>query len=369
MKRIRSKGISQIELIVICVCCLIASAMAVSLIHQSRSQSRNATCLRNLRLIALSTHDFSDAHARIPAGVVGSSQLPKRDDWDSRLWQDHQLTSSFGLLMPFMEMPDYKSIDQIAFDYRKDLTHDCDEAGNRLAQWFGEIGGITTGLTSESGSKFQCPEDNDFTSDGVEFVIAMHPVYAMNPIETQDRMWVLTLSDLHKKKPSTIDWGKDKPLTHTNYLACVGAHCGGFRAGRMGKYNGVMSTRGKVSLATIAGQDGTSKTIMFGETIGEFKDSKRTQVSSFLFGAIARGRGLVHWGEEPTELTSVIGSIDQASVYGFGSMHKKSCNFVFCDGAVWSLSREIDIAVFDQLCGRDDGGEPDFERFAKNDEK
>jgi hypothetical protein len=362
MKRIRSKGISQIELIVICVCCLIASALSITIVQQSREKSRMATCQDKLRALVISAHNYHDSHKRIPAGTLGSKDLPRLDEWESGKWKDQQFTSSFGLMMPFMDMLDeYNSFELTAADYRKDLSISVDQRGNRSFQWFGEFDGYPKAYTTEHASNFQCPSDNDFSPEGIEFVIAMHPVYEMDPEEKSDSMWAMTLNELKKLEPSTADWGTKKTFTHTNYLACAGAHSGGNRQGELGRYTGPMTTRDKFTLEVLSNQDGSSRTFMFGETIGEFKDKKRSQITTFLTGGLGRGRGLAAWGEEPTESAPMLGTPERSSVHGFGSTHGTTSNFALCDGATRSISHKVDMKVFYNLCGRNDGNEIDMQ--------
>ena len=366
MHRSKRSGVTLVQIVIVCGCCVILGGIMVVYLGGRSDAARSAHCRMNLRNIAVAAHDYHDAHSRLPYGTLGSDTIPTLAEWDSTGWQKHQMTSGLAAIMPFLDMVQaHEKFDPVAFDYEKDLTEILDYQGKQKYSWFGEINGYAGALKNEQSELFKCPTDNSVPTD-IEFVIAVHPVLPEDPKAETDRMWTMTYGQLCKQKTAAKNWSGALPFTHTNYLGCAGAHAGGVQPlYALQKFNGPMSTGPKVQLEAIAHQDGTSRTVMFGESIGEFKDGKRIQMQTYCLGGLARGRGLVPWGENPTESKPLFGTTDRASVFGFGSMHQGFVNFAFCDAAVYQLSHDIDIKVFDQLCASNDGSNPDMDAIYK----
>ena len=364
MMTFQKRGITRIEFVVVIVCLGISSALSTTLIHQCREDARAETCRERMKEIVVAAHQYADAHSRLPPATLGSSAIPKLSDWDKGQWRDHQFTSSLALTMDIHGMDEeYNAISHFAFDYRRTFNVILDGNGNQAFRWFGELKGFPQALKISRESAFLCPADAAF-DESVEYVIGVHPVLPKLRQKTFDDMWVLTLSELNRREAASVEWNRLKPFSRTSYLACVGAHSGGDQPDpELSPYDGVMSTRDGITLESIAISDGLSRTIMYGESIGEFNQHKRSHVQTFFLGGLARGRGLLKWQERPTPSQPLFGHPIRSSVYGFGSMHVNFVNFAFCDGAVHSINREMDDEVFNQMCGMNDGAFPIFTKY------
>lgn len=360
------RGISLIELIVVSIVCAILGLISISNLRHLREQSRTDTCRNKIVVFGLAAYDFHDTRLKFPPGTIGCEDLVDYEKWNDSKWKDFFHTSALGQMLPFVGMQlDHKKADPMIFRTAGDLSMVFDRQGKRMFQWVGETKGYPEMLISGNPSMYLCPSDSLLASEKIEFTMGTHPVKPAESNKAKDQMWTITFSQLNKEFPNTSSWKSDKPFSHTNYIACTGAHSGGRNFdSELRPYAGAMATYRGVSMRVIVQQDGASNTIMFGETIGEIDNGKRTQLQSYFAGGLARGRGLVPWGKSPTDALPLFGNANRASVYGFGAMHESKLNFVFCDTAVRSISREIDAVVFDQLCGLYDGGSPNLNDVA-----
>ena len=353
MKLSRNKGFTLVELLVVIAIIGILIAMLFPAIQQVREAARRSDCSNRLRQIAVAAHDYHDANDRLPAGFLFSNQLQNNSDTAAEWW-DHQVTSSLGLIMPFIELQSvYKLTDLVSFDFRKDLTEHLDGSGNRLYGWAGEIRNTVT-LFQTKIPQYQCPSDEIQVHAPNMVIIVFTLPYADNTNHDDHQFWGYG--------PGTYDFGL------TNYMSCGGAHCGGNHPGaERGRFNGVMSTRPKVALEVVSNQDGTSKTVMHGENVGQIVNGQRSWGFFWYWGGMCAGRGFVPWGEEAGyhqmyyQQISYFGDGTWAYPGGFGSMHPSGLNFSYADASVHKINRSIDQLTWYQLCGRNDGGTPVIE--------
>jgi prepilin-type N-terminal cleavage/methylation domain-containing protein len=351
--KLSRKGFTLVELLVVIAIIGILIAMLFPAIQQVREAARRSDCSNRLRQIAVAAHDYHDANDRLPAGFLFSNAL-QNDSATSSEWYDHQVTSSLGLIMPFIELQSvYKLTDLVSFDFRKDLTEHLDGNGNRLYGWAGEIRN-TVALFQTKIPQYQCPSDEIQVHAPNMTIIVFTLPYADNVNHDDHQFWGYGAG--------TYDFGL------TNYMSCGGAHCGGNHPGaERGRFNGVMSTRPKVALEVVSNQDGTSKTVMHGENIGQVVNGQRSWGFFWYWGGMCAGRGFVPWGEEAGyhqmyyQQVSYFGDGTWAYPGGFGSMHPSGLNFSYADASVHKINRSIDQLTWYQLCGRNDGGTPVIE--------
>jgi prepilin-type N-terminal cleavage/methylation domain-containing protein len=358
MRHSRRNGFTLVELLVVIAIIGILIAMLFPAIQQVREAARRTDCANRLRQIATASHNYHDSNKRLPAGFLYTNALPTSSTAGT-LRNDHQLTSSLGLILPFMELRNvYRLTDAVAFDYRKDLSqHLAADGVTRLYSWPGNIPNTLTMFNSQIPA-YQCPSDDIQTLSPTLFFITSILPYS-----------------------NTQNGGDDERLFYgygagtypnygiTNYVSCGGAHTGGLQTGVRGRFNSCMSTRPKVTLEVVSNQDGTSKTVMHGENVGQIGDSIRSWGLGWYWGGMVAGRGFVPWDQEAGyhqqyyQQISYFGDATWAYPGGFGSMHPAGLNFSFADASVHKLSRSIDKVTWYRLCGKNDGGEVNLGDF------
>ncbi len=114
--------------------------------------------------------------------------------------------------------------------------------------------------------------------------------------------------------------------------------------------NGVLFLNSRLRFSQIL--DGSSQTIMLGETISRREDL------GWASGTSASLRNTGNF-ETPLKNNSLTVKVDEPSgtlvVGGFGSYHTGGAQFVFADGSVHFLSQNVDKGIFSKLGNRADG--------------
>jgi len=137
-------------------------------------------------------------------------------------------------------------------------------------------------------------------------------------------------------------WQNGDYMGRSDYLGVSG-----YAANFVPEYEGIFLNRSQVSLAQVAGQDGTAATLMFGECLGNWNpwggyaqgSRKREWSMSWMAGALYTGFGLPSSGRN--------------CYWQFSSMHQGTINFCWADGSVRPIPCPISIVTtptaWDQL--------------------
>ncbi len=358
-KRYR-RGVTLIETISIAVCISIFVSLAMPYLVHLRSQDERIVCANRVRQVTLAAHNFHDAYKRLPPATIGYSKAVESRSWADNpesevYWKKVQNTSSLALTMPFMElMEHYRKISPIAFDMYTRLA-DYPERGRTEFEWQGAITGIDE-VYPVSIDDFLCPAD-DLNDQSIKAIIATQPC-----VPVVDETPAMDATDLAGDIAIQYWPGKnDGGPKYTNYIACFGAMGGKALSDdeEDQRWVGAMTSRNRVTLETVT--DGTSRTFMYGESLGEIVDGERTAAMSWIWGGGGRVSGHLqpHKAEHPiNDEIKIFGNSRQSSGIGFGSKHKDTVNFAFCDGSVHAISTDIDIETLYQLASMKDGGTP-----------
>jgi hypothetical protein len=158
------------------------------------------------------------------------------------------------------------------------------------------------------------------------------------------------------------------PFGRVHYAGCAGTGRG--TSSYFNRWEGVFTNRSENAIATIP--DGSSNTLMFGESCGEFQPTgtragdNKWELNWFGVGAISTVRGL--GGVRPAPYNDRPARGRYAVVLTFSSEHTNIVQFCFCDGSVRALrigatndgppaSRDMvnDWVILQQLAGIRDG--------------
>ena len=79
----RKAGFTYVELIVIVVVIGVALAIGAAYIQSARERSRRESCINNLKQLGLALHNYHDAHKRFPgsADLIGSGPVKQAGGW------------------------------------------------------------------------------------------------------------------------------------------------------------------------------------------------------------------------------------------------------------------------------------------------
>jgi prepilin-type N-terminal cleavage/methylation domain-containing protein len=297
-------GFTIIELLVVLTIIGVLIALLLPAIQQSREAARQIRCANNLKQLGLAALSFNSAHRHFPPGYVG--MLPPTSI-DVNHMTD-QFIGTIPYLLPFMEGKSvYQMIDGNWLDLRKSIPDwtSNDNIWNAAQYRLNDV---------------LCPSGPDEVP--ATGTIAILHTYYESPNGWLDCPYI--------SPPDNATMG----LTH--YLGSAG-RLGVVNVPYFDDYRGVFTNRSQTTIVKIT--DGTSKTLLFGEAIGD------TTGGQFQFGYSWVGSGPMPtlWG------------LGEPEWYHFSSQHVRSVTFVFADGAVHYISKNLSDGLLDSFGGIRDG--------------
>jgi prepilin-type N-terminal cleavage/methylation domain-containing protein/prepilin-type processing-associated H-X9-DG protein len=296
----RNRGFTLIELLVVIAIIAVLIGLLLPAVQRVRESASDSSCKNNLHQIAIAAHAYAEANdGRLPPGL--NSQT---------------LVGSLAYLLPYMEQEAiYQQIPPGVFNgtasWTTPGTPGCTAAQNRV-------------------KSFECPSDMLYGQVTVGTIIA----YTTDSNQGFATTW-----------PNTPGLPQ---LGLSNYIGNAGTL--GRVTGYYGTWYGPFTADSRTAITDI--RDGTSNTLLYGETLAGTSNGPRDYVLAWM------GAGAMPTGYDLT---------DPATWYNFSSRHPQHVNFALCDGSVLSLSRcgsgtdyfSPRWFALQQLAGIDDGSVPD----------
>jgi prepilin-type N-terminal cleavage/methylation domain-containing protein len=310
-------GFTLIELLVVIAIIAILIGLLVPAVQKVRAAAARLQCQNNLKQIALGALNYESTYKVLPPGYVG--YWPDHNNFGAgwaAIGEQAPCTGVLAFLLPFVEQA---PIDNLM-------------KNGAPANWFGVTATSTTpwwglaGAWSAANNTvpiFICPADGLVQQSPDQFALL---VMWNNPAGTLNMTGFL--------------FGGQQTLGRTNYLGIAGWGADTvteYSPG--GYYQGVFYNRSKVKLTTITNADGTSSTLMFGESHGDALTGTQTYGHTWMGSGslpVAWGLGSAHW-------------------YTYSSYHDSIVNFARCDGSVTAISTTISGATFNAISGYYDG--------------
>jgi len=321
----RTRGFTLIELLVVIAIIAILIGLLLPAVQKVREAAARMSCQNNLKQFGLAQHTFNDSRGKLPPG--GWAGRDASNNWNGD-WNDDRGTWIVYSL-PYIEQDAlYKLVPNLESTYNS--------------------AGTMRGMAAFKSARpkiFRCPSDDYEIAGGTNggycsYAGSMGPQCADGGCGGND--YQPNCNQPGIGIPSSPDHGNT-----------VGS--GDMR----GCYNRLGSVVNLVSI-----KDGTSNTIMIGETLPQFHDHfsegswanynggaahittiipiNRTISKTIRTGACSQDNGL--WRDRNWNWS-----------WGFRSNHSGGANFVFADGSVKFLSQSIDMRTYVLLGCRDDG--------------
>ncbi|HLA84347.1 MAG TPA: DUF1559 domain-containing protein [Thermoguttaceae bacterium] len=357
MKRsCRKAGFTLVELLVVIAIIGVLIALLLPAVQAAREAARRAQCTNNLKNIALGAQNFESAFRRFPPGVLANPTGQPGD-------VEYQLSSVFTFILPYLEM-------------RESYERIANSASGNTA-----TGQNNTALGNYSGQYVSLV---DVDKPGVSWANPLHnstsPPVGTAWKEAFNQLAVLTCPSSPQRRGSdvniciTIDMGTvwtwklstpNKDLGRTSYLGVAGL------LGKTGQtitvaqvlvpidsLRGVFYSRSKTTNRDI--RDGTSQTLMFGESTGVGVDpSVTTTIKEDPWGYMGCGQ-MPSYYHFLDLLVPAKAGIDE--FLQFSSDHGETCLFAKADCSVTSVNiKTIDKKTFVYLTGIAEGREADIE--------
>lgn len=401
MIRNHKKGFTLVELLVVIAIIGILISLLLPAVQQVREAARRTDCKNKMKQIALAAHDFHDAFMRLPPGTLSTGPVDTTGHFSNGNWASTAFTmdtaqnvSSLFLTLPFIEQQlVYEQVDARFIDLKKDLREIVDQSVPPLRLFNGyrtygpgagpnfpantfikNVYDTTTtpfsGVTTFIMPDFACPSDTINTSAAPNFT-----VFISLPICDETNQYGEPLDDIlfviSSVRPA---WKK------TNYLAVAGAEgCAG-GAGARAQWGGCMSSRAPITLENVSNLDGTSKTFMYAENIGDVGDmwniysgpvqpGRRTAAHGWMYGGLCKLRSynfpagtMMHTEpdyEDPdpnrVKYATLLGDGKLSDAEVVGATHSAGVNFANADGTVVTVPRNMNYNLYIGNGGLRDG--------------
>jgi prepilin-type N-terminal cleavage/methylation domain-containing protein len=288
-------GFTLIELLVVIAIIAILIGLLLPAVQKVREAANRSTCQNNLKQLGLAAHNYASANdSKLPPGYLGSYPSLADNPAPSG-YSNAQYVGVLAYLLPYVEQ------DNI---YRNMTSGDTPggpaylNVTNLQSPWW--YYDSTWNAANNRIKTFLCPSDNAQSANNQS---------AMTATWSSGSGWTLT----------TAWFSGYSSLGRTNYVGVAGY--GGLGTGS-DAYAGVLANRTRTGIGTI--QDGTSNTLLFGETMGDNR-TRSTDLSATWMGVGA--------------LPTAWGMTEDAGWWQFGSKHPGINQFTFADGSVRGIRK------------------------------
>jgi len=335
----RPAGFTLVELLVVIAIIGILVALLLPAVQAAREAARRTQCNNNLKQIALAAHNFHDVYQKMPPGYCGTSS------YGGPSYANTQWLGTLVFLLPYIEQQ--AIYDRIQCVKNPALPTPIASTNpwpaGAITPWWGTPVGPNgeddwvTAQTKISG--FLCPSTNPTTSTGGTSAL-MH-CYGLDGSGTVTMAY----------------FGGVSQLGRTSYLPSAGGlgyipETPGVSGTTWNQWAGVFTNRVQNNMGAIL--DGTSNTLLFGETVGSRRVVGTVQTKQIEFSHSWMGSGPM-----PTAWNLRFAgnpSYNQThNWYQFSAEHPGGVQFAFADGSIRMITWNVDRLMFRHVSGMADG--------------
>jgi prepilin-type N-terminal cleavage/methylation domain-containing protein/prepilin-type processing-associated H-X9-DG protein len=339
------RGFTLIELLVVIAIIAILIGLLLPAVQKVRAAAARTQCLNNLHQIVIASHNYHDQQGTLPPGNNVSPNAPGNNYTFGQPYAG-PYTGVLAYLLPYVEQDAiYNGMFADLGNgqglppgelFRLNTTHN---AWAYSTPPFDYQSGVPTSPTNQVNGtgynhfadfhvkSYECPADNLYG-----------PVTAYPNGGVIDAYWVDAGSIWIDYVNNWPGFGKE--MGGSNYIG---------NSGYLGNYYpqwvGPLYSNSKTKLVDIT--DGTSNTLLFGETLA----GTGTGARDFRLTWMGAGTMPAAWG-----LNEVYGPNGNTSDwFQFSSKHTGIVNFAFADGSVHGVRKNVSNTVFTYMAGMSDG--------------
>ena len=294
LKKQRSeRGFTLVELLVVIAIIGILIGMLLPAVQSVRAAARASVCSNNQRQLALAALNYESGFQKFPPGYLG----PDPGDITTSIDDDgnHQFTGAMVYLLAQMEQANIG--DQIPVDYLSTSNL------SGVVPWFGNP--VLFGLAQATVPPFTCPDAFDSPE--------------------------LAVTRAHTFLDGSTVMAEGRAIMNSNFGLTNYRPCGGYLE-ISPTLRGVFGNRTSTDFGDI--RDGTSNTLLFGESNGDENRQYTWMAGGTINSAFMFGDDPLQWG------SNHVGDI---------------VHFSFGDGSTRSISPTIDTTVLMNLSAMADG--------------
>ncbi|MFT3879219.1 MAG: DUF1559 domain-containing protein [Gemmatales bacterium] len=312
----RRSAFTLIELLVVIAIIGLLMALLLPAVQRVREAANAMICASNLRQIALAAHNFHTDTKKLPAGMYNTVSQST-----GYIGTEGPYVGVLTALLTYIERDNEKNGLRNFADTASLAVNAASNNGG--GWWAGSTSGpknLGTDLGQLKIGLFKCPSDSvDERGPNVILATVASSNYASPTAGCYDQY-----------QGGALNAG-DVALGRSNYFGCAGMT---YEGNWYRTFDGILMNRQQLTLGQITVKDGTSNTLLFGESIGDYSDTNaptsRTAVYAWLgAGSLTTWRGLGVRGQ--------YGGNGGPSLNRFASVHAAGVQFAMADGSVRTL--------------------------------
>jgi prepilin-type N-terminal cleavage/methylation domain-containing protein len=284
----RRAGFTFPELLVVLAITVVLLALLLPAIQQIREAAGKLQCANNLRQLGIAAYHYASDHHKFPPGYLGPlpDDLPLRDGPPSptNAYYIGQWIGHLPLLLPYLEQdPLFRSLD---VDFN--LKHAPFDR-----PWWLTASGLYPNVANYTAAQqklkgFQCPADPGIEASHTTLGYHLYNYDGIVGSVLAASVWY----EDFQPPPDIVT--RFRPFGRTNYAGIGGGGRG--TSPFWNQFEGILCNRSRTTPAQVAAWDGTSHTMLYGETSGRrawWGDGSATVQNSWMgTGTVTPGFGM-----------------------------------------------------------------------------